>query len=599
MDEMAEAHTSKGRLLTQEEPSHAAGIADAIVVKDEDLFFLWEGEGLVFSYDGADGIRRQLEIRFSETPARREGGTVHFEIRLEPHETRRIVLSFSVREYLPTKSETREHKEMDPADAESAFRRSLDEWMSGFPRIRSTSLWLERAIDRGLRDLRTLRMTLEKDRFFAAGVPWFATLFGRDSIVCSLQTLAYRPEIAAQTLRLLARYQGDRDDPWRDEEPGKILHELRVGELARSGAIPYNPYYGTVDATPLFLVLVADYVDWTGDLAIFEELRGSIESALRWIEELGDHDGDGYIDYQAEEGHRLINQGWKDSGGAIVDGSGRRARPPVALCEVQGFAYLARKKIARLYERVGEVERASRLNRDADHLKRRFNEDFWIEEKGIYAMALERGGRPVDAVSSNPGQALWAGIVADERVEAVVRRLMEDDVFSGWGIRTLGSREKAYNPVGYHLGTVWPHDNAIIADGFRKHGFREEACRIFSSLIDASTYFSNSRLPEAFAGYPREAYGIPVHYPVACHPQAWAAGAIPYLLQSMLGFEPEGCERRLTVRPTLPRFVDWLEFRGLRVAGATVDLVFERQADGELRARVEGLKGDLDVRLEG
>lgn len=254
-----------------------------------------------------------------------------------------------------------------------------------------------------------------------------------------------------------------------------------MGELARSGAIPYNPYYGTVDATPLFLVLVADYVDWTGDLAIFEELRGSIESALRWIEELGDHDGDGYIDYQAEEGHRLINQGWKDSGGAIVDGSGRRARPPVALCEVQGFAYLARQRIARLFERVGETKRASVLRREAERLKRRFNDDFWIEEKGIYAMALEKGGRPVDAVSSNPGQALWTGIVADDRVEAVVRRLMEDDVFSGWGIRTLGSREKAYNPVGYHLGTVWPHDNAIIADGFRRHGFREEACRIFFS----------------------------------------------------------------------------------------------------------------------
>jgi len=589
------AHSFPARLSLDADFQDVFAIRGLTSLRSERPDLRWEGDELVFAYDGGDGVRRELRIRISRAPTRREGASITFDIALEAHESCRISLDYVVREYRPAKERKRVPR---GSDSESSLERSVEEWMAGFSRVRSTSLWLERAVDRGLRDLRTLRTSLDQDRFFAAGVPWFATLFGRDSLVCSLQTLAYRPEIAAQTLRLLARYQGTRDDPWKDEEPGKILHELRVGELARTGVIPYNPYYGTVDATPLFLVLVGEYVDWTGDLSLVAELRQSIEAALQWVEKLGDHDGDGYIDYQAEEGHRLINQGWKDSGGAIVDGNGRRAVPPVALCEVQGFAYMARMEMAKLLERLGEAERAFALRSDAEELKRRFNDDYWLEEKGFFAMALERGGRPVDAISSNPGQALWSGVVAEDRVKAVVRRLMQDDLFSGWGIRTLGSRENAYNPIGYHLGTVWPHDNSIIAAGFVKHGYVEEACKLFSSLLDASTYFPNSRLPEAFAGFSREAFGVPVHYPVACHPQAWAAGAIPYMLQSLLGFVPDGCSRRLSVRPVLPRFVDWLEFRGLRVADARLDLVFSRQSDGKLRVNVENQEGELDVRVE-
>jgi glycogen debranching enzyme len=562
----------------------------------------WEAGALVFSYEGGDQVVRELRIEFSEPPSQTREAEAIFELELGPHQVRSLGISLAIVE---TQTPGRADRPQVAAAAEGmsgvekAFERSIDGWMKGFTRVRSTSLWAERAVDRSLRDLRALRMTIDEHRFFAAGVPWFTTLFGRDSIICALQTLAYRPEIAAETLRLLARFQGKSTDSWRDEEPGKILHELRVGELARMGAIPHTPYYGTVDATPLFLVLLGEYVRWKGELSLFEELRGPVEAALRWIDEFGDHDRDGYLDYQAKGGEQLINQGWKDSGGAIVDSSGRRAEAPIALCEVQGYAYRAKEEMAELFERAGDAKRAGKLRRDAAALRERFNRDFWLEEKGFYALALERGGRRVDAITSNVGQALWTGIIDDQRVPTVVDRLMADDMYSGWGIRTLSSGEGAYNPVGYHLGTVWPHDNALIAAGLRRHGHDAEACRIFSNLVDASTYFSDNRLPEAFAGYSRAEYGVPVRYPVACHPQAWASGSIPFLLIVLLGLEPNAFDRRLRViRPSLPPFVDRIELENLRVGAAQVDLLFDRAPSGELTVRVKRLEGDLEVQVE-
>jgi glycogen debranching enzyme len=439
---------------------------------------------------------------------------------------------------------------------------------------------------------------LSGETYFAAGVPWFVTLFGRDSLITAYQMLAYHPLIAEQTLRLLAKYQGTREDDWRDEQPGKILHELRVGELARLNLIPHTPFYGTVDATPLFLLLIAEHARWSGTLDLFHELREPIDRALFWMDHYGDRHGETYLAYVSRTKERMINKGWKDSGNAIVNADGSLARPPIALAEVQGYAYAAKLGIADLFERAGERERAAQLRRDAARLRERFNRDFWMEEKDCYALALQADGRPAAVISSNPGQALWTGITDEDKARRTIRRLMQDDMFSGWGVRTLSSREAAYNPISYHRGTVWPHDNSIIAAGFRRYGADGDALRIFHGLADAAFYFPSHQLPELFCGFGRREYDIPINYPVACHPQAWASGTIPFLLITLLGLTPEAFDKRLRiVRPLLPDFLDGLELRRLRIGQARADLRFRRREKG-VEVEILQIDGELNVIVE-
>ena len=402
---------------------------------------------------------------------------------------------------------------------------------------------------------------------------------------------------AAGTLRLLARYQAAQFDDWRDAEPGKILHELRVGELARRGEIPHTPYYGTVDATPLLLILIGRHAAWTGDLALFDALRGNIELALDWISSYGDIDGDGYIEYHGRTEKGLSNQGWKDSADAIVNSDGSLAAPPIALVEVQAYVYQAKMAIAELYHRAGEEDRARELRRQAEELKARFNIDFWVEE-GYYALALQKDNRPVEVLSSNAGHALWTGIADKEKARQTAEMLMGEDMFNGWGIRTLSSRERQYNPLGYHLGTVWPHDNSIIVAGLRRYGFDDAALRIFVGMIEATVHFETHRLPELFAGFPRNDYGVPVSYPVACQPQAWAAGTMPYMVKSLLGLTPEAFENRLRIsRPVLPDFINRIDLGGLRVGRTRIDLRFERISDA-IAVKVLNQDGPLDVVVE-
>ncbi|HET6675975.1 MAG TPA: amylo-alpha-1,6-glucosidase, partial [Nitrospiraceae bacterium] len=480
-----------------------------------------------------------------------------------------------------------------------AIDESSEEWLSHEAAVESNSLLLNQVVRRSLLDLHVLESSLNGDRFFAAGVPWFVTLFGRDSLITALQTLAYDPDIARDTLQLLAQYQGQRVDHWRDEEPGKILHELRVGELAQMHQIPHTPYYGTIDATPLFLVLVSRHAEWTGDLNLFKELRPNIERALEWIDRYGDGDHDGYLEYDSTTKHGLINQGWKDSGDAIVTAEGPLARPPISLVEVQGYVYMAKRAIGDLYERIGEADRAANLRRQADELRRRFNRDFWLDDKNFFALALEADDRPCSVISSNPGQALWTGIVDTDKAGKVVDRLLAPDMYNGWGIRTLSRHERRYNPIGYHLGTVWPHDNALIAAGCRRYGYDAAARQIFQGMLEAAMGFDHYRLPEVFAGFAREEYGVPVHYPVACHPQAWAAGSIPYLLETMLGLQPHAFEQRLDiVNPDLPALITWLEMRRVRVGQAVVDLRFERGVDGLVRTEVMNSQGPVEVVIQ-
>ncbi|MGE3856155.1 MAG: glycogen debranching N-terminal domain-containing protein [Dehalococcoidia bacterium] len=559
----------------------------------------WQDGELRFAYRGRDGLHRGATVAFDPPPDEMGTATARFHIVLEPDEVREIAISVLL-------AEAEELADVCPvpsvARREATVSESADRWFAGWHtqqmEVDSSSLLLTSVIERSMRDLGMLRTRINGDDFFAAGVPWFVTLFGRDSAVTAIQTLAFDRRIADETLRLLAHYQGRRVDDLHDEAPGKILHELRVGELARLNEIPQTPYYGTVDATPLFLILLARQAAWSGSLDLFHELRGAVDAALDWVEHYGAIEDGGYLVYRSGTGEGLANQGWKDSGDAIVTADGDIATPPIAVVEAQGYAYQALQEIAPLFRRAGEEARAAELLAEADALRERLNRDFWLEDRQFFALALQGDGAPCAVISSNPGHLLWSGVLDVARARAVADRLLRDDMFNGWGIRTLSTEERRYNPIGYHLGTVWPHDNAIIADGFRRYGFADEADRLFDALVQAATHFEDYRLPEVFAGYEREEYHVPVRYPVACHPQAWAAGTLPYMLQSALGLVPEGFDRRLRiVRPRLPGFVDRLMLRGLRVGDAVADIRFERE-DGAVQVRVERVEGDLDVRVE-
>lgn len=558
----------------------------------------WVGEVLHLSYDGKDGIFRTVTVYFDPPPDKRHGTTAEFAVCLRPRGEQRIDVALVIAE---SKDRPPRRSAPDPTDfsrLESELERETQSWMAHVTQVVTNGSALDQLMERSFRGLRVLRTHLGNETFFAAGVPWFVTLFGRDSLITAYQMLAYNPLIAEQTLRLLAKYQGTKEDQWRDEQPGKILHELRVGEMANLDAIPHTPFYGTVDATPLFLMLVAEHAAWTGSLNLFDELRGPIDRALSWMDIYGDRHGEAYLAYTSRSKDKLINQGWKDSGDAIVTAAGEIAVPPIALVEVQGYGYAAKLGIAALFERAGDRGRADGLIREARRLRERFNRDFWMEDEGCYALALQADGRQAAVVSSNPGQALWTGIADQDKAERTIRRLMAGDMFSGWGIRTLSSKERAYNPIGYHLGTVWPHDNSIIAAGCRRYGQGQETLRIFHGLFDAAYHFHAHQLPELFCGFDRKQYEIPINYPVACHPQAWASGTLPFLLTTLLGLKPEAFEKRLRIRrPLLPDFLDRLELRRLQVSGAIVDLAFRRGAEG-VDVEVMKLQGELDIEVD-
>lgn len=560
----------------------------------------WDGDALRLSYDGKDGLVRTVMVHYDPPPRQRHGTTAEFLVRMDPRGRQQLDLSLVISE---SKERPARPRHPDPREftiLEQDLERHTQDWMRHVVKVSSNGSSLDQLMERAFRGLRVLRTHVGDETYFAAGVPWFVTLFGRDSLITAWQMLAYHPGIAEQTLRLLAQYQGTREDDWRDEQPGKILHELRVGEMANIDAIPHTPFYGTVDATPLFLMLLAEHAAWTGSLNLFTKLRNSCERALSWMDRHGDRHGEGYLAYvsRAEsKNNKLINKGWKDSGDAIVNADGNLAQPPIALVEVQGYVYAAKLGIADLFERAGDPDRAARLRREAQRLRERFNRDFWMEDKGCYAMALQAEGRPTAVISSNPGQALWTGIVEADKAKRTIQRLMADDMFSGWGVRTLSSKERGYNPIGYHLGTVWPHDNSIIAAGFRRYGSDDDALRIFHGLFDAAFHFREHQLPELFCGFSREEYEIPISYPVACHPQAWASGAMPFLLTTLLGLTPEAFAKRLRIiRPLLPDFLDRLDLRNLQVGRATVDLHFQRAGE-KIHVDVTKLDGELDVQV--
>jgi glycogen debranching enzyme len=443
---------------------------------------------------------------------------------------------------------------------------SLEEWLAGAPSLESDWRPLEEVYARSLVDLAALRfypaVLREGQAVPAAGLPWFMALFGRDSLITSYQALPFLPELAQATLTSLALFQSTTDDAFRDAEPGKILHELRFGELTAFEERPHSPYYGSADSTPLFLIVLDEYERWTGDAELVRRFEHEARAALEWLDRYGDLDGDGYVEYRRRNTETgLENQCWKDSHSSIVDREGTIAVAPRAVCEIQGYVYDAKRRCARLAREIWDDEElAVRLEGEAAELKERFNRDFWVADLECFALALDGEKRQMDAVASNIGHLLWSGIVDDDKAPAVAGRLLGEQLFSGWGVRTMSADEVTYNPIGYHLGTVWPHDNSLIAAGLVRYGYREEAAQIAAGLLEAATYF-DGRLPEAFAGYPREETRFPVEYPTACSPQAWASGTPLLLIRAMLGLEPDG--ESLRFDPHLPSLIGKLSLTGI------------------------------------
>jgi glycogen debranching enzyme len=453
---------------------------------------------------------------------------------------------------------------------------SLDDWLKEAPYLETDNVGLSRTYRQSLLDLAALRVRPDDIHVRFAmpggGVPWFMTIFGRDSIVAAYEALPFHAELAQATLEALAALQATEWDSWRDAEPGKILHELRRGTLAKLNRIPHTPYYGSHDSTMLWLILLDEYERWSGDVRFVRRMEEHARAALAWLEGPADLDGDGYVEYRkrSESEKALDNHCWKDSDTSIRFADGRQAKPPIAVCEHQGYAYDARLRTARLLREIwDDADEAERLERDAADLKRRFNKDFWSTARRHYVLALDGDKQQVDAMTSNVGHLLWSGIVDDRRVEAMVRRLLREDMFSGWGVRSMSTEDAGYNPLEYHTGTVWPHDTAIVAEGMRRYGFRDEAAQLCVGLLDAAEAFA-SQLPEVFAGFERDETGVPVEYPDALKPQSWAAGAPLLALRTLLGLDV--VDGRLRSRPTNAKTLGRLGLKGVKVCGKRHDV---------------------------
>ena len=530
-------------------------VKDALQKKGSYSARVERGRQLVLGYE-REMFRRSTVIS-ATGPVRYDKGGLTFKIRIAPHGGWKTDLDVVTVQPGPGPS-----KEVrDSRKTNRAMQRGLERWLADAPKVECDWEPLKRTYRRSLVDLAALRFSPPIACGYslpAAGLPWFMTMFGRDSIFTSLQALPFTPELAATTLRAFGDWQGSRLDDFRDEDPGRILHEMRYGELTAFEERPHSPYYGCVDATPLYVVLLDEYERWTGDRKLVRDLEAEARAALNWIDEYADIQGTGYIWYRRRnEETGLENQCWKDSWDSISFRDGRLPGFPRATCELQGYAYDAKLRGARLAREIWkDPDLADRLEREAADLKRRFNRDFWVEDGEYFALALDPDGNQVDALSSNNGHLLWSGIVDRSKARAVASHLLGPRLFCGWGVRTLAEGEGRYNPIGYHVGTVWPFDNSFIAWGLRRYGFKEEAARIAAGILDAADCF-DGRLPEAFGGYERERTKYPVEYPTACSPQAWSTGTPLLLLRTMLGLEPHG--DHLVVDPALPQSIGHLE----------------------------------------
>ena len=535
------------------------------------------GNTLTFYYRGLDNVMRQTVIEMSPTPAFVEGGTAHWDLKLGS--LKRAELRVTVTP-LVERQASRAPKKPDFAGSLRARRGAYADWERASTRFHSSNGVFDQAMATAVSDFHALQIPDGNEHIIAAGIPWFATIFGRDSIIAAYQALSLNPQLAVETLRVLARYQGSKLNDWQDEAPGKILHEYRGGEMTRSGEMPFGPYYGSIDSTPLFLILLSETFNWTGDERLVRDLLPAAYKALDWIDKYGDLDGDGFVEYLRRSPKGLANQGWKDSWDANIHRDGTIAKPPIALSEVQGYVYDAKYRMASMLRSVGDTENADRLKREAADLAKRFEKAFWMPQRGYYAMALDGDKRPLEVIASNAGHLLFTRVIGKERARTVANRMMKEDMFSGWGWRTMSRDERVFNPLSYHRGSVWPHDNSLIAHGMALNELREPALQCLTTLFEAAMKFRDYRLPELFCGVQRREFDDPVHYPVSCSPQAWASGTMFLILNSVLGIRPSVPRKELNiVNPKLPQWLDYLHLRNLRIGNSRVGLDFTRRGE--------------------
>jgi glycogen debranching enzyme/putative sterol carrier protein len=558
-------------------------VKDALAKKGRHYRDVREGR-LVLGYE-RDTFVRETWIRATAKEAELSEDGIRFRVSIEPHGEWTTCLDVVAASHAFGRvPQTAKYGHGDH-EARPNMDLTLREWLDAAPALDTDWRSLELTYQRSLIDLAALRFyapILPGAALPAAGLPWFMTVFGRDSLLTSIQALPFTPELAETTLRVLGASQGRHVDIFRDEEPGKILHEIRFGEMTAFEERPHSPYYGSADSTPLYLILLDETHRWTRNDDLVHEHEPEAMAALEWIDEYGDRDGDGYIEYERGHDTGLENQCWKDSHNSILFADGTNSSLPRACCEIQGYVYDAKLRTARLARELwDDPALAERLEAEAAELKRRFNEDFWLADRGYYALALDGEKRPVDSLTSNNGHLLWSGIVDEEKAESVVRHLMGPRLWSGWGVRTMAEGDGGYNPVGYHDGTVWPHDNSFIAAGLARYGYRKEAARVAFAMLEAAEFFRH-RLPEAFAGYAREQTLFPVEYPTACSPQAWATGAPLLFVSTMLGLSPD---KDAVAEPVLPDGIGRLAVNGhLRARRAPARTDVRRRAASEPKA---------------
>jgi glycogen debranching enzyme len=538
---------------------------------------------LSLSYEGLDRVVRTTQVLFDPAPTTVEGKMSTFEAVLSPKQS----VDFTIRVVCMEKK--RRKKALDWAQARE---RTLNEMKAGWqesPVIYSSNGPFNRWVNQSLMDLKMMTTRTSEGFYPFAGIPWFSTTFGRDGVITALQVLWMNPQIAKGVLKFLAKTQSTKEDSQSDAQPGKILHEARTGEMAALGEIPFKKYYGSVDSTPLFLILVGAYLERTGDLGFVRRLWPNVKSALRWIDLHGDQDGDGFVEYQRQTPRGLVHQGWKDSFDAVFHSDGALAAGPIALCEVQAYVYAAKRAASAIARTLGHFKLAEALRRDSLALQRKFESYFWDSKLGVYVLALDGKKKPCRVRSSNAGQVLFTGIASAENGTRVVEQMLSSDFFNGWGVRTLARNEARYNPMSYHNGSVWPHDTALIAKGFGGYGRRDAVEPLLHGLMDASMLLDRNRLPELFCGFTRRYGQPPTRYPLACEPQAWASGSVFMLLESMLGIEFDVESKRMKmIRPHLPEWMQTLHIQGLRLWGGRVDIKLERRPARSVSVEVEG-----------
>jgi glycogen debranching enzyme len=548
-------------------------------------------DSITLAYEGLDRKVRRTEVWCNPAPARITATELLFRARLAPKEEQTFYVYVAC-------------KEVDTASLDwgTAFAKGKSEIKvapSNHLEISSSNDQFNRWVSRSVADVETMIQGNPEVNYPYAGIPWFSTVFGRDGIITALECLWLAPAIAKGVLTYLAKMQATSEDMTGDAEPGKILHEMRKGEMARLGEVPFGLYYGSVDATPLFVMLAAAFYRRTADIAFIQSLWPNIEAALSWIDNFGDRDGDGFVEYARQSANGLVQQGWKDSHDSIFHANGELASPPIALCEVQGYVYAAKRGAAELARLLGHEERAMELTRQADSLRSKFEASFWCPEIGSYAIALDGKKQQCRVRASNAGHCLFTGIAHPDHAQKVAEQLLGPELFSGWGVRTIGSGEARYNPISYHNGSVWPHDNAIIAAGLSRYGLKHLASRMMTSLMDASVFVELQRLPELFCGLHRRDGEGPTLYPVACSPQAWAAASVFMMLEACLGIFVDAPNMRITSSsPQLPESVGELWIKGVEVGHLTVDLFFERRMGSvEVSApgKPDGLRVVVDV----